>query len=373
LYNVSFTNSPIRNKAHKVALLTILLLAVTSVAQSPSSAAANASRFYANTGYSVSGAFLVFFDKYGGVNIFGYPISAEVVENGRTVQYFERQRFEHHSEATGTPHEVQLSRLGAEMAAGKSLSTVAPFASKPNRLYIPQTRHSLSAAFLSYWRAYGGVRVFGYPISEPVAENGRTMQYFERARMEHHPDKVGQAYGIQLGLLGREYLRAHPDLAARVEQASRRVTPVARGGQPQVEQSKPGELSAREEELQRLINEARRAADLNQVGLDGTLRNIALSRSQDMAKRGYFSHVTPEGTDFLAILRNAGVPYKLAGEIISNNNYGDGEASQQAFNSFMNSPRHKAILLDSRYTLAGVGAAKDGRGFHFFTVIFIQR
>jgi uncharacterized protein YkwD len=372
LHDVSVPTLFIKRKALWSALFAIILSTSIPLTDS-STSAAEATRFYANTGYSVGGAFLSFFDKYGGVNIFGYPISAEVVENGRRVQYFERQRFEHNPGAAGTSNEVQLTRLGVEMTRGKLLATVAPFTSTPSRVYIPHTRHSLSAAFLRYWRAHGNVRVLGYPISEPMVENGRTVQYFERARMEYHPDKSTQAYGVQLGLLGKEYLRAHPELAARIEQASRRVTPAARGGQPTSGQTSSSQLTAREDELQKLINEARRAAGLNQVTLDGTLRGMAVSRSQDMARRSYFSHVTPEGTDFLAMLKAGGVSYQYAGEIISNNNYSDGEASQQAFNSFMNSPRHKAIMLDPRFTLAGVGAAKDGKGFHLFTVIFIQR
>ena len=36
----------------------------------------------------------------------------------------------------------------------------------------------------------GDVRVLGFPISEPVVENGLTVQYFERARMEYHPENA---------------------------------------------------------------------------------------------------------------------------------------------------------------------------------------
>ncbi|HEX8219188.1 MAG TPA: vanomycin resistance protein VanB, partial [Chloroflexia bacterium] len=53
--------------------------------------------------------------------VYGYPISEEISEvsptNGETylVQYFERNRFEYHPEAAGTPFEVQLGLLGANM------------------------------------------------------------------------------------------------------------------------------------------------------------------------------------------------------------------------------------------------------------------
>jgi uncharacterized protein YkwD len=39
----------------------------------------------------------------------------------------------------------------------------------------------------------------------------------------------------------------------------------------------------------------------------------------------------------------------------------------------MNSPHHHDILLDPRYTVAGVGEDTNGKGFHYFTVDFVQK
>ena len=90
----------------------------------PSLAApAQESRSFQPTGYAVGGSFLSFFDSHGGVTIFGYPISDRATEGGRPVQYFERQRFEYHSEAAGTPDAVQLGRLGAELAPAAAVHT----------------------------------------------------------------------------------------------------------------------------------------------------------------------------------------------------------------------------------------------------------
>ena len=58
----------------------------------------------------------------------------------------------------------------------------------------------------------GGAAVFGYPISEPFEEVSKTdgqrylVQYFERNRMEYHPELAGTAFEILLGHLGRETL-----------------------------------------------------------------------------------------------------------------------------------------------------------------------
>ena len=92
-----------------------------------------------------------------------------------------------------------------------------------------------------------------------------------------------------------------------------------------------------------------------------------------MAARNYFSHVTPEGNDFMDALRAAGVPFKLTGEIIAMNNYSTDKTVRVAYDTFMTSPGHKAIIMDGRYNTVGVGVANDGKGYYYYTVIFTQR
>jgi mono/diheme cytochrome c family protein len=80
------------------------------------------------------------------------------------------------------------------------------------RTFFPETNHSVGGEFLAYWRRNGGLRAFGYPLSEDYMgvsyDNGQVykMQLFERVRMEFHPEApAGQQ--IQLALLGAEELR----------------------------------------------------------------------------------------------------------------------------------------------------------------------
>lgn len=53
-----------------------------------------ACRNYPETGYAVCFAFLEFFDQYGGVAQFGYPISGFEYHENKLVQYFEKARIE---------------------------------------------------------------------------------------------------------------------------------------------------------------------------------------------------------------------------------------------------------------------------------------
>lgn len=81
--------------------------------------------YFPETGHMLGGSFRTFWEETGGLPVYGYPISEEISEvsptDGQTytVQYFERNRFEYHPESAGTPYEVQLGLLGANMLQGK--------------------------------------------------------------------------------------------------------------------------------------------------------------------------------------------------------------------------------------------------------------
>ena len=72
----------------------------------------------------------------------------------------------------------------------------------------------VSGDFLAYWQRHGGLPVFGFPIVSMREERSATdgqpylTQWFERERMEYHPENAGTPYEVLLGLLGSEELRA---------------------------------------------------------------------------------------------------------------------------------------------------------------------
>ncbi len=83
-------------------------------------------RFFPETGHRLSHGFKDYWEQYGGLRINGYPISEEFTEDGRTVQYFERVRYEWHPEHQGTQYEILLGHLGrvASSEAGVNTSPV---------------------------------------------------------------------------------------------------------------------------------------------------------------------------------------------------------------------------------------------------------
>ena len=59
--------------------------------------------------------FRAYWEKRGGLAIYGIPLTDAYLSDGRLVQYFERNRFEHHPEHAGTPYEVLLGLLSVEL------------------------------------------------------------------------------------------------------------------------------------------------------------------------------------------------------------------------------------------------------------------
>ena len=170
--------------------------------------------------HTLRGVFLRYWTAHGGLPIFGYPLSEEFAEtsptDGRsyTVQYFERNRFEYHPEFAGTPNEVLLGLLGAELTRGRGFPPGIPIADSATSVWFPQVQHTLGGVFYQYWQAHGGLAIFGYPISEEFPEvsttDGQvhTVQYFQRNRFELHPEYAGTPNEVLLGLLGVDSLRA---------------------------------------------------------------------------------------------------------------------------------------------------------------------
>jgi plastocyanin len=179
---------------------------------------------FPETGFMVRGAFWNYWRtrglEYGdydvsyreSLGLFGYPISGEMqerLEDGKTytVQYFERARLELHPENADPAFQVLLGQFGRRIHPA---DPPAPAQANPGAIYFNETGHNLSGRFRGYWEENGGLAIFGYPLSEPfteVLEDGKpyTVQYFERARLELHPENA-PPYDVLLGQFGRRIL-----------------------------------------------------------------------------------------------------------------------------------------------------------------------
>ncbi len=170
----------------------------------------------------ISGDFARFYQTFGGeqarsliegIALLGLPLGAvtrELAGDCRqevAVLYTERQRLELH-----------LNNDWPNRVLGSHLGVVALRLTYPDQPVVPRTDLSDPQAFAhprfrSFYERYGGVSVFGYPISGALSERdpntGRdiVVQYFERARFELDPTAPlpdDPLWQVRLGLLGRE-------------------------------------------------------------------------------------------------------------------------------------------------------------------------
>lgn len=108
--------------------------------------------------------------------------------------------------------------------------------------------------------------------------------------------------------------------------------------------------SAEEAAVVELVNQERALAGCGPVRANPPLATLAGAFSLDMATRGFFSHEDPEGNTPWDRATKAGIA-GLGGENIARGQ-GDAEAVMKAW---MNSPDHKANILNCEFRTLGVG------------------
>lgn len=115
-----------------------------------------------------------------------------------------------------------------------------------------------------------------------------------------------------------------------------------------------------------LVNKERASNGLQSLASDSQLAKLAQMKAEDMAKNGYFSHISPTYGSAFDMMKTYGVSYKTAGENIAKGQ----KTAQSVMNGWMNSSGHRANILKSDYTKIGVGYAKTSDGTTCWVQIF---
>ncbi|HBJ00567.1 MAG TPA: hypothetical protein DDY89_06285, partial [Lysinibacillus sp.] len=99
---------------------------------------------------------------------------------------------------------------------------------------------------------------------------------------------------------------------------------------------------------------------------DDKLMAAAREKSQDMQSNNYFSHTSPTFGSPFDRMKALGIAYKSAGE-----NIAQGQRSpQEVVQAWMDSPGHRANILNGKFTHIGVGYVKSG---NYWTQQFITK
>ena len=117
-------------------------------------------------------------------------------------------------------------------------------------------------------------------------------------------------------------------------------------------------------EVVRLVNIERNKEGLSPLKSDSTVQSAAQIRAREIVTD--FSHTRPDGSECFTALQAVGAKYSGAGENIA---YGQ-KTPQEVVNAWMNSPGHRANIMNGNFTTIGVGCYKSGNTYYwsqFFT------
>jgi uncharacterized protein YkwD len=104
------------------------------------------------------------------------------------------------------------------------------------------------------------------------------------------------------------------------------------------------------------LNAERRRHDRAPLTLDARLSAVARTYAREMLRERFIGHVAPNGTTFIERLQRAGLPATYMGENLA---YTTGDENQ-AFTHLVASPGHLANMLNTRFTIVGIGAIAIG-------------
>jgi uncharacterized YkwD family protein len=127
-------------------------------------------------------------------------------------------------------------------------------------------------------------------------------------------------------------------------------------------------MTAAEQQMLNLINGVRAQNGLQPLKADAQLTKTARLKSQDMINLNYFSHQSPTYGSPFDMMNKFGISYKTAGENIAGNGSVEG-----AFQAWMNSPGHRANILNGQYNYTGIGIVSGGQYGMMFTQQFVGR
>ena len=205
--------------------LTLGMAVLLSMAGVGDAQAQQDERCFPETGACISGRIREFWEQNGGLAVFGLPLAPQQEETlegqALQVQWFERARLELHPE-NAQPYDVLLGRLGVDRLTqlGRDWFTFPKTEAQTDCRFFAETGHNVCGAILAAWHASGlefdgkqgyseaeSLALFGLPLSDAQTETiegqDYSVQWFERARFELHPENQ-PPYDVLLGRLGAE-------------------------------------------------------------------------------------------------------------------------------------------------------------------------
>jgi len=117
--------------------------------------------------------------------------------------------------------------------------------------------------------------------------------------------------------------------------------------------------------LENFVNQTRIALGLNSLAESQKLNQVAQLKAQNMIQEQYFSHTSPSGITPWFWFSKAGYNYKYAGENLAIGFF----ESEEVYNAWLNSPSHKANIVNPKYTEVGTAVLPGYGGGNAIIVV----
>lgn len=139
---------------------------------------------------------------------------------------------------------------------------------------------------------------------------------------------------------------------------------------PQAAGAEPTDTAALEARLVAEVNAERAQHHLTTLLRDPALDAVARAHSEDMARRGYLSHVNPEGQNPVDRIEAAGIDgVSLAAENAGMTDRGD--PNREILTGWLASPVHRSNLYAPPWNRTGVGIARSAGGAWYYTQLYV--
>ena len=127
-------------------------------------------------------------------------------------------------------------------------------------------------------------------------------------------------------------------------------------------------MNSDEKEVFDLINKQRAQNGLSPLKENSELQRVARIKAQDMVNNNYFSHTSPTYGSPFDMMKSFKISYNTAGENIAGNSN-----NSSAVTAWMNSPGHRANILNSSFNQTGIGVVTGSKYGKIYVQMFIGK
>lgn len=151
------------------------------------------------------------------------------------------------------------------------------------------------------------------------------------------------------------------------QQAS--TSPTKSKSESPIKQGESEQTPSQVQQIVDLVNAERQNAGLSPLKVNKDLTNLAKVKGEDMRDQNYFSHTSPTYGSPFDMMKKFGIPYTYAGENI----VAGQKTAVDVMKSWMDSPGHRANILNANFTEIGVGFVQGGTYGTYWVQEFIKK